>query len=614
MQIDSTQLTGFAQAIFEKLGAAEEKARETAEHLVLSNLKGHDSHGVGMIPSYVASALRGGLKVNADAEVVTDKGAVLLVDGRYGFGQVVGRQAADLAIERAKSMGMACVGSRNNHHLGRIGTYAEHCVREGLISIHFVNVVGHPPFVSLWGGRDKRVQTNPFCCGVPTGDDPVILDMATSAIALGKVRVAGLKGEDVPPGCLFDAEGRPTNDPGVIASGGSLGPFGGHKGSGLAYICELLGGALAGEWTMQDESKQGQIRVAWHGFDRSVKDGLPRIESRQFVHRIPRFLSEHEFSHSEESTGHGAVWIFLPGGIHGKRHGFGLICFRGLTVQSPPRGDRCFVSLGLHARREQQKSQASDQGDAPCHGRSKEVEAVAKVGAHEQRCLAAVGNAHAFFQNPIGWKCGDFLEESLVIDVGYVDTQATFLRELKDALVGVAEVGGDFVLNVGFGFGVKLAHVDSREIHPAFVFEIVFQVAQEIHLLECGSQAAGVGQQSLVGVTVAKHEDVKAHQAHNLCGTHDVIVVPLTVVGGPIQIPFHGTEEQIDVLTIDVVLDERLGEGVQDGVAAHAVVQRPVGVVLEAAEHFRLLFAVKGIHDFIRVAHKTVDVVDGFTK
>ena len=96
------------------------------------------------------------------------------------------------------------------------------------------------------------------------------------------------------------------------------------------------------------QSKQGQIRVAWHGFDCSVKDGLPRIESRQFVHRIPRFLSEHEFSHSEESFGHGAVWIFLPGGIHGKRHGFGLICFRGLTVQSPPRGERCFVSLGLY--------------------------------------------------------------------------------------------------------------------------------------------------------------------------------------------------------------------------------------------------------------------------
>ena len=244
MQIDSTQLTRFAEAIFEKLGTDEEKARETAEHLVLSNLKGHDSHGVGMIPNYVASVLRGGLKVNANAEVVTDKGAVLLVDGGYGFGQVVGRQATDLAIERAKSMGMACVGSRNNHHLGRIGTYAEHCVGEGLISIHFVNVVGHPPFVSLWGSRDKRVQTNPFCCGVPTSGDPVILDMATSAIALGKVRVAGLKGEDVPPGCLFDAEGRPTSDPSVIASGGSLGPFGGHKGSAFSIVIEILSGLL----------------------------------------------------------------------------------------------------------------------------------------------------------------------------------------------------------------------------------------------------------------------------------------------------------------------------------------------------------------------------------
>ena len=261
MLINADHLTEFAVSIFERLGARPEKARETADHLVLSNLKGHDSHGVGMIPNYVGSAQRGGLQVNADAKIIKDKGAVLLVDGSYGFGQVVGRQATDLAIERAKSLGIACVGSRNNHHLGRIGTYAEHCVRAGLISIHFVNVVGHPPFVSLWGGRDKRVQTNPFCCGIPTDGDPVILDMATSAIALGKVRVAGLKGVEVPPGCLFDAEGRPTQDPGVIAEGGSLGPFGGHKGSGLAYICELLGGALAGEWTMQDEKRQGQITV-----------------------------------------------------------------------------------------------------------------------------------------------------------------------------------------------------------------------------------------------------------------------------------------------------------------------------------------------------------------
>ena len=261
MIIDHLKLKSFAQTIFERLGTEPDKALETAAHLVEANLKGHDSHGVGMIPNYVGSALRGGLKVNENASVLKDHGAVLLTDGGFGLGQVVGRQATDLGIEKAKQLGLACVGARNNYHLGRIGTYAEHCVAAGMVSIHFVNVVGHPPFVSLWGSREKRLQTNPFCCGVPTESAPLILDMATSAIALGKVRVANMKGEQVPEGALFDAAGRPTQDANAIAEGGSLGPFGGHKGSGLALMCELLGGALAGEWTMQDLDKQQEMTV-----------------------------------------------------------------------------------------------------------------------------------------------------------------------------------------------------------------------------------------------------------------------------------------------------------------------------------------------------------------
>ncbi|MGB1685773.1 MAG: Ldh family oxidoreductase, partial [Pseudomonadales bacterium] len=141
-------------------------------------------------------------------------------------------------------------------HLGRIGTYAEMCAAAGLISIHFVNVVGHPPFVSPWGGRDKRMQTNPFCCAIPTEAEPIVLDMATSAVALGKARVAQMKDEPMTDGALFDAEGVPTNNPHVLKEGGSLAPFGRHKGYGLALICELLGGGLAGEWTMSDVEKQ----------------------------------------------------------------------------------------------------------------------------------------------------------------------------------------------------------------------------------------------------------------------------------------------------------------------------------------------------------------------
>jgi uncharacterized oxidoreductase len=206
--------------------------------------------------NYVYGIGKEHLKINNDAEMVQDKGSVLLVDGQFGFGQVVARQATQMGIERAKENGLVCLGSRNNYHIGRIGTYGEMCAREGLVSIHFVNVVGHAPFVSPWGGRDKRMQTNPFCCAVPTSGEPIVLDMATSAIALGKVRVARMKGVTVPDGSVFDAEGHPSNDPKVVDEGGSLGPFGQHKGYGLALVCELLGGGLAGEWTMQDVARQ----------------------------------------------------------------------------------------------------------------------------------------------------------------------------------------------------------------------------------------------------------------------------------------------------------------------------------------------------------------------
>lgn len=254
MQIAHDRLAEFVTRIFVAAGAAEAVAREVAEHLVAANLKGHDSHGVGMIPAYVANIRNGNLKVDAHANVLRDNGAVLMIDGGFGFGQVVGREATDLALERVRTTGIVCAGVRNCHHLGRIGTYGEQCGDAGYVSVHFVNVVGHPPQVSPFGGRERRMTTNPFCCVVPRpGEAPLVLDMATSAIALGKVRVAHMKGEAVPGGALVDHEGLPTSDAAVMFQEpfGALGPFGGHKGYGLAVMCELLGGALAGEWTAQ---------------------------------------------------------------------------------------------------------------------------------------------------------------------------------------------------------------------------------------------------------------------------------------------------------------------------------------------------------------------------
>ncbi len=254
MRMEHNRLSHFVAAIFESAGAPRDFAARVAHHLVEANLKGHDSHGVGMVPAYIGGIRAGHLKPDAEAEVVRDRGAVMLVDGNLGFGQVVGAQAVDLAIERVRETGMLTMGVRNCHHLGRIGSYGEQCARAGLVSIHFVNVVGHGPLVAPFGGRERRMSTNPFCAVVPRGEEPpIVLDMATSAIAQGKVRVAWMKGLPVPAGALIDHEGRPSTDPRVMFEEpfGSLGPFGAHKGYGLAVLCELLGGGLVGRWTAQ---------------------------------------------------------------------------------------------------------------------------------------------------------------------------------------------------------------------------------------------------------------------------------------------------------------------------------------------------------------------------
>jgi len=152
------------------------------------------------------------------------------------------------------------VGLRNAHHLGRFGHWAEQCAHHGMVSFHFVNVAGDP-LVAPYGGIDARFGTNPFCAAFPRyGKAPIALDFATSAIAHGKTRVAHNEGIEVPPGALIDYDGHPTRDPGVMHRGprGSLLAFGadvaGHKGSGLAAMCEIFGGALTGGLTSRPET------------------------------------------------------------------------------------------------------------------------------------------------------------------------------------------------------------------------------------------------------------------------------------------------------------------------------------------------------------------------
>lgn len=252
-----------AASIFVAAGSSPAEAQTVAANLVMANLCGHDSHGVGMLPRYIDAILEGGLHPNTSVKLTLDAGSLIALDGQRGYGQVVGQETMTLGIERAKSSGSCILALGNSHHLGRIGHFAEMAVAQGLVSLHFVNVLSRP-VVAPWGGGDGRLGTNPCCIGVPIkGQAPFILDFATSRVAQGKMRVAHNEGRRVAPGYLIDAQGRPTTDPGVVVvpqqhSGpglfGALMPFGEHKGSGLAVACELLGGALTGGGTWHREA------------------------------------------------------------------------------------------------------------------------------------------------------------------------------------------------------------------------------------------------------------------------------------------------------------------------------------------------------------------------
>lgn len=254
MKIDHTRLRLLANRIVAAGGSSPAEAAIVAEHLVEANLRGHDSHGVGMLVAYVRDLEAGALKVNQTPEVISDAGAISVWDARSGYGQVIAREAVEWAIGAARQHGVAVNGLRNAHHIGRVGAYGEIAAQAGMVALHFVNVASGPPPVAPFRGREGRFLTNPVCIAIPGTDsnEPILLDFATSRVAMGKVRVAHNARKPVQEGTLLDHTGRPTTDPSVMYAvpRGVVLPFGEHKGSGLALACELLAGAIVGSATV----------------------------------------------------------------------------------------------------------------------------------------------------------------------------------------------------------------------------------------------------------------------------------------------------------------------------------------------------------------------------
>jgi hydroxycarboxylate dehydrogenase B len=249
VNIHHDRLRELSTAIFTAAGCQQAEAARISFYLVEANLAGHDSHGVLRIPSYVDWLRTGKVIANKTIKVLFENDVIAVMDGEFGFGQTVGEQAMKLGIEKSDRHGVAVVALRNSGHLGQIGAWALMAARANRISIHFVNTSGAGILVAPHGGINRRISANPIAAGIPVRNGhPLVLDISTSTIAEGKIRLALNKGVPVPDNCLIDAKGRPTTDPKVFYANppGAILPFGGHKGYGLAMIAEMLAGALTG--------------------------------------------------------------------------------------------------------------------------------------------------------------------------------------------------------------------------------------------------------------------------------------------------------------------------------------------------------------------------------
>ena len=235
-------LETFVQRVFVKLGIAEDPARLVAAALVEADLEGIASHGVMLLPMYVDRMMAGSVSKAVEGKVVHDAGPAIVIDAGHALGQLTSDQATRLAVARARTHGMASVAVRNGFHFGTAGYWARRIASEGLVGIAMCNT---RPLMPAPGGAQRLVGNNPLAVALPSTENAFLVDMALSASAMGKIRLAESAGKPIPPGWAADENGQPTTDP-AAAIKGMLLPAAGPKGFGLAAAIDLLCGGLSG--------------------------------------------------------------------------------------------------------------------------------------------------------------------------------------------------------------------------------------------------------------------------------------------------------------------------------------------------------------------------------
>jgi uncharacterized oxidoreductase len=291
-------------------GAPDDEAEIVMQHSIDANLAGHDSHGIIQIPTYIDRIGAGHIVPGAPWTIVQETASTTVIDGHWGFGYTVTERAMQLTIDKARQHGVAATTVFRQGHIGRLASYTLMAARANMIGLITADSGRATKQVAPFGGREARIGTNPLSIAVPSDlEAPLFLDMATSAVAAGKVALAVSRGEPIPIGWVVDRDGRPTTDPTQLRQGGALLPLGGtegYKGSGLAVIVEILCGLLTGLGFGQEPTGRHNDGCFLACFD--VSAFRPLADFKQEVADFARYLKA-------TPPSEGSAGVLYPGEI-----------------------------------------------------------------------------------------------------------------------------------------------------------------------------------------------------------------------------------------------------------------------------------------------------------
>ncbi len=297
------ELRHLAIAALQKAGVADDDARIIADVLVESELRGVATHGMVMLPLYIRRLQRGQVNPRPDIRVVKESPSHALFDGDNGPGHLVAVKAMSACVEKARKNQIGVVGVRNSNHFGMAAYYAMMALAENLIGFSATNT---PPLIAPYGGTTPTFGNNPFAIAIPAGHDfPIVLDIAVSNVAFGKVFQAKQAGQKIPLSWALDKQGRPTDDPEVAYQAALLQSMGEHKGYGLSVVIDILTGVLTGALFARDIPPTG-IGVG-HFFTAFNPELF--MSADEFGERLGRMTAQVK----ESSLADGAERVYLPG-------------------------------------------------------------------------------------------------------------------------------------------------------------------------------------------------------------------------------------------------------------------------------------------------------------